>query len=456
MSDLRKILLVEDEVDLREILALVLETEIDDVEIAEVSSGNEAITYLASNQVDLIISDYTMFDGTGGDLFQHLVKTEAKTPFVLLTGGYIEDYTEFANASNVDFFKGVQYKPFDSDKLSELVNSILSSSSAGGESESESSSSDYFEIPLEVFEKVSYLHVNTYTKIGESKFVKIISDTDKNPLDQFVHFKQKGINKVYIEKRNLSNYLLMAQDFLIEKFSKGARTMDQIEVGDFIFEFSKVALDFVGVTEQVYGVVNEQIGKISKDVSSSKNPGKMLKEAAESKNYLGSHCVMTAYLSVFILQKMNLTESANVRKLIIAAFFHDISLKDQSLAKKIDVPDDLDSNSKRLLLNHMDLSCEFIEKIVKVGEEDIFNVIKQHHERPDGKGFPKGLNYKTIQPLAAVFIMAHEVVRYFFETNFNLPGLTVALSKMSEEWRQGNFEKPYKAIVESLEENETN
>ena len=57
MSDLRKILLVEDEVDLREILGLVLETEIDNVEILEVSSGNEGITFLASNQVDLIISD---------------------------------------------------------------------------------------------------------------------------------------------------------------------------------------------------------------------------------------------------------------------------------------------------------------------------------------------------------------------------------------------------------------
>jgi HD-GYP domain-containing protein (c-di-GMP phosphodiesterase class II) len=335
------------------------------------------------------------------------------------------------------------------------VNKVLSKST-GEDSSGEESSSDYFELPLEVFEKVSYLHIDTFTKIGESKYVKIISDTDKKPMDQFFHFKQKGIKQVYIARKDLGKYLLKAQEFLINKFSKSARVMDEIEIGDFIFEFSKVALDFVGVTEQVYGVVNDQIGKISKDVTANKNPGKLLKEAAEAKNYLSSHCVMTAYLSVFILQRLNLSEPSNFRKLIISSLFHDISLTDQNVSKISHVTDDMDSKTKKTVLNHMNLSCEFIEKIVKVGEEDIFNIIKQHHERPDGTGFPKGLSGKNIKPLPAIFIFAHEVVRFFFESNFNLPGLQYALSKMDDCWKEGNFEKPYNAILSSLEEHETN
>ena len=389
-----------------------------------------------------------MFDGSGGDLFVHLIKSNSEIPFVLLTGGYIEDYPEFKNADEVNFFKGVEYKPFDSDKLSKIVKDILSP-------DDDSSEDDFFELPIHVFEKVSYLHINTFTKIGDNKYVKFISETDKNPLDQFIHFKQKNIKSVFIAKKDLSRYLLKAQDFLVDKYSKSARIMNQVEIGDFSFEFSKVALDFVGVTDQVYGEVNDQISKISADVAKNHDLGEMLEKASEAKSYLSSHCVMTAYISVFILQKMNLTEHSNIKKLIIASFFHDISLEDPRLAIRIHIPDDLDAKSKKVLLNHMELSCEFIETIVKVGEEDIFNIIKQHHERPDGRGFPKGLNYRTIQPLAAVFVMAHEVVRYFFESDFNLQGLKIALSKMGEEWKQGNFEKPFKVIYESLGDNES-
>lgn len=101
----RKILLVEDEVDLREIVAMVLESEVENVEIFETASGNEALKFLSENQVDLIISDYTMFDGSGGDLFLKLIEMNNSIPFILLTGGYIDDYPEFKQSGSVDFLK---------------------------------------------------------------------------------------------------------------------------------------------------------------------------------------------------------------------------------------------------------------------------------------------------------------------------------------------------------------
>lgn len=315
---------------------------------------------------------------------------------------------------------------------------------------------EYFELPLVVFEKVSYLHIDTYTKIGTNKYVKIISATDKNPIEQFFHFKQKGIQQVYIEKKDLSKYLLKAQEFLINKFSKNAKVMEKVEVGDYIFEFSKVALDFVGVSEQVYEVVNQQIHKISSEVVKDKKLGQLLKETASSQNYLSSHCIMVAYLSVNILKRINMTETSNYKKLIVASLFHDITMTDPRLARvKVNL-DRLSGEQKTTVLNHMSMACEFIEKIVKVGEEDIFNIIKNSHERPDGLGFPKGLDGSKIKPLEAVFILSHEVVDYFFESDFNIPGVKHALENLPPAWREGVFSKPFQAILENLGENESN
>jgi response regulator RpfG family c-di-GMP phosphodiesterase len=43
---------------------------------------------------------------------------------------------------------------------------------------------------------------------------------------------------------------------------------------------------------------------------------------------------------------------------------------------------------------------------------DVEQIVAQHHERPDGTGFPRGLNSKFITPLSALFIIAQDMIEY--------------------------------------------
>jgi HD-GYP domain-containing protein (c-di-GMP phosphodiesterase class II) len=41
---------------------------------------------------------------------------------------------------------------------------------------------------------------------------------------------------------------------------------------------------------------------------------------------------------------------------------------------------------------------------------DVDTVVAQHHELPDGTGFPRKLSGARISPLSSVFIVAHDLV----------------------------------------------
>ena len=82
-----RILLVDDDVSIREGLALYLLSDLGDkLVIAEAGSGNEAIRLLDEGlRFDVIVSDYSMNDGSGADLLRHVNEYFPSIPFILFT-----------------------------------------------------------------------------------------------------------------------------------------------------------------------------------------------------------------------------------------------------------------------------------------------------------------------------------------------------------------------------------
>lgn len=85
MSNLKKILLVDDEEDLREVLAdqLVLTDEFD---VFEAGTGTEALKKAKEALHDLIILDVGLPDMDGRELCRIMRKQGVKTPIIMLTG----------------------------------------------------------------------------------------------------------------------------------------------------------------------------------------------------------------------------------------------------------------------------------------------------------------------------------------------------------------------------------
>jgi HD-GYP domain-containing protein (c-di-GMP phosphodiesterase class II) len=78
---------------------------------------------------------------------------------------------------------------------------------------------------------------------------------------------------------------------------------------------------------------------------------------------------------------------------------------------------------------------------------DVDLIIAQHHERPDGSGFPRGLSSTYIAPLSAIFIVAHDMTQYAIEK-----GKAFKAADFLEEFREQYKPSQFRKVVQAIEQ----
>jgi response regulator RpfG family c-di-GMP phosphodiesterase len=72
---------------------------------------------------------------------------------------------------------------------------------------------------------------------------------------------------------------------------------------------------------------------------------------------------------------------------------------------------------------------------------DVEQIILQHHEAPDGSGFPRGLTANRIHYLSSVFIIAEDLVQFLADGEALETSLKDFLTWGENRYQQGNFKK---------------
>ena len=115
-----KILVVDDEINIREALATILEAE--GYEVHAAASAEEAISKLGEDFFQVVISDMRMDGGSGMDLLRWIRTNCPETEIILLTAyGSVEDAVEAMKLGAYDYLS----KPVDRRRLSLLIGKAL-------------------------------------------------------------------------------------------------------------------------------------------------------------------------------------------------------------------------------------------------------------------------------------------------------------------------------------------
>jgi HD-GYP domain-containing protein (c-di-GMP phosphodiesterase class II) len=305
-------------------------------------------------------------------------------------------------------------KPFDEDNLISVVTKSLGSLTAN--------ESTYIGISVTTLLKIQKISVPLYIKLNESKYIKVINENHLFDQAEYDKYKLKNIYSLFVIKENFNT---LVQDFktkiLTEHFFKTykSESNEEFQVTASVNEIINSSVISFGFSDQTIELAKENIKLVKAIVDKTSQLQNLLRWVdSNDYKYELTHSMLICFLSSAIAQKYKFQNPNASENIALAAFFHDISLEAYQIENE---PKFKEALRQGIHINKADIdiirqhpikSVAMLNKW-KMCPEAVLTIITNHCERPDGKGFPKGLKAKDFDEMSACFVFCEDFVNFF-------------------------------------------
>jgi response regulator RpfG family c-di-GMP phosphodiesterase len=437
-----KVLLIENDLDVRDILWMALESYMHFTVMAT-DNAEEAIHLLQkSTDIACIISDYHLKSGTGGDVYQFVTKSEMKLPFLLCSSENPRTLPEF------DGFDGENHieKPFRLESFIKKVKNLIKevdSFAPQGEA------AQYCPLRVSTLLRVNLSDCDLYVRLSDYKFVKLVQMGDGFTQEDVSRYSNKNVEFLYFHVKDSVR--------LLNKLTSDVMSLSKVKHLPAIaaFEGSHFAHETMHQVSSTFGFTNEahELAKTCTDLAlravyAEPNITPYLdKLQFDRGNFLTTHSLLVSHLACLFASLLGWASQITQYKLALAAVLHDLTLENDSVALtelSIKLSVSHGEISKTMISKHPRAGSELIQKMREIpGEVDL--IILSHHERPDGSGFPNQMDGYQISGLASVFIVAHDFANYLWLKDQQAT-LKSFLDIFKDEYQAGTFKKIHTAL----------
>ncbi len=431
-----KVLIVDDDSDIRDILEFTFSCEAE-ANFIHASSGNEAIKIIKENSdIDIIICDYNMPDGDGGDVYKFLLDHKIDMAYVFCSSELVSDHDEFEDET---YLLGEVTKPYLYDGVQRIVQQYNQKNTVS------KNTSDYLEVSLELLRKATELPCDIYVGLNNEKILKIFNLGETFLQNEYDKFRKKGIDFLLIKKENA--YLFVEQVCLeIEE----ALLNESQEPEKKVFNSHTVVMSTIshlGLSERVIKMAKRSVDYALETFKNNPKFKKIEQHIfGHPGSYLTSHSVALAYISVALLERTKWDSPETRDKLVLASFLHDATIRHPNFTES-----SFGEKSELLSLKDHPKKVQEVLKNLKDIPLDLDRILLEHHERPDGSGFPRSLTGSQLHTLSTVFIFSHDIVDLIFKLKVEKKPLTEQMLQSYlkfDDYNIGAFQKCYKAFLE--------
>lgn len=266
-----------------------------------------------------------------------------------------------------------------------------------------------------IFKRVSFpyielfdnqYHFDFYIKDGHQHYQKVIAAGESRSEEKLCDLLAQGHVDYYIDGPSLEKYLQLinrVSSLLSESLSR----VEIIQIIEYVVKFVRLnkfllALDLRvqnAMVETACSIVEQALVRICHD---GEGYFKIFKSVAKYP-YLTKHAVCVALMAVLIAQKLEVESEKNLLNLAIGALLADSGLGQLTFSPENE--EMLSSEQRKELWRHPELGKFLLDRIKSV-HPSIVSIVLQHHERPNGHGYPNGLRNKDISRPAKIVAVA--------------------------------------------------
>jgi hypothetical protein len=410
-----KILLIGKHEKLLDLFSFSLQSEFN-FEIISFSNILGVIEYFDSkNEVLMVIADYNI----GDKLFSNILKTfsDSKLSIPFMGIGVPQKFQD--KAENVELINEFISKD---NAIEELVPAIKKYFT---EDKSEPPE-EYCAVKFSVLTVFENLEDDLFIKLPTGRFLKIFSEGDDVWDTDVERYAKKGVHYLYLNKLTY-NWLLISLQKNIKEITRAIEEGEKPEItpSQEEKELAQRKLDnVVKIDDEMKKEVAAKVKKTMAQVKKVPALAKLLKKLMvkrDDQDYYKSHVTLLNQILIALCHALQWRQEATIEKLIFASYLHDITLINHPKLAKLQTKDELDAlgdevteEERQLFLDHPNKIKEIVSKMPEA-PIDADTIISQHHERPDGSGFPNGFPANRIHPQSALFIIAHDLVNYIID-----------------------------------------
>jgi HD-GYP domain-containing protein (c-di-GMP phosphodiesterase class II) len=199
--------------------------------------------------------------------------------------------------------------------------------------------------------------------------------------------RDMGVFYVYAEDERLSD--VKVEDEQISKMKQNTlESMSRIMKNTAMISDKKTMSEYVKILEELISYIaqNSDVNKSLYDIQTHSNRGYV-------------HSIDVCIMASIIGHAMRL-DISSIKELGIAAIFHDIG-KIQLPKSIIEKEGQLQGEELKQFRQYPYLGAIMLKKNIRMSE-NIIKAVQQHRERVDGKGYPYGLEGKSINKFAKI------------------------------------------------------
>lgn len=443
-----KVMIVENDHNQRHLYTMILENLNPSVEILEVETVEEAITALEEDQIDIVLSELALIDGNCQKIYQFINYKQLGIPFIVMTGDEVTLLMDDESFMDNEAFMILE-KPITEPMLREAVDGYMDFD-VQTSFDPEDISENFCKVKIHYFLRFDQTDIPIYIKLSNRKFVKLFHDEYRFGTDEIHRYLSRGVDYLYITREDFEqfNVTLGNTPFLRCLDQEGATNQERWKRTQ---EVLSSMLLSCGINERALNKGFNNIDGIKERISSDPDFEDISAMVSTSQDFYTDHSLLTAIFTGLILEKVEWNSEANLEKLLLASLLHDSTL-DPDIASVMESNDmDLISEVSQEDQDKYFFHSKEVSDLIINNEaihKEVSTIILEHHERPDGTGFPRALTARHIHPLSSIFIFAHDLVEQLYAHDFDPEKITQIMNYMGDKYNECHFESAYSAFLE--------
>lgn len=292
-----------------------------------------------------------------------------------------------------------------------------------------------------------------FLRLGENNWVKLFHKDSPFGEEEQKKFEAKKLKEFYILPSDIQVALSHFENIL-SSLKASSELSEQQLVSD-ATEFMWHALRENSFSEPIKKIATQAIRHSLALVRSEPQlKGFLEKISRPEHQWLVRHSMIITHVACGIATKLGWTSEQTYLKIATASLLHDMCLPRMDQDEEVwllaasgeKLRESMDRELKEFLQHSIEASQ--LVRHYKNIPPDTDKIILEHHELPDGTGFPRGLIWSQISPLGSVFILAHAVATILLsEPDPKRWSLELLKDRLSEErWDHGHFKKALQAL----------